>query len=564
MNILTLSNADKTITNSDIARESLTLTESLCSAATLKFGSCEASVLKLRIRTNDTVLNETFDVTMQEGSKVTSLGSFTVYNEKLTADRCYRDIEAYNAMYDILNAEVSDWYVSLEFPLTLKQFRDSFFEQVGIEQEEATLPNDAMTVEKTIDPSYLSGKDVITSICELNGCFGQVGRDGIFHYSTLEVIRKGLVPALNLFPSSSLHPSQNNADYDFRKEYKDCSFSDFTTALIDKLQIRQDRDDIGAIVGTGTNCYIVQGNFLLYGKNADDLQAVANNLLPAISNIAYTPIKASIQGQAEMIVGEIVKLNTSQGSVFSYVLKRTLKGIQSLNDSIVADGSEYQSEQVGSINNEIIQLRGKTNKLVRNVDGLTSEIYDAETGTSRITQNATAITTKVSKDSIVSEINQTAEAVTISASKIDLNGLVTATEFTTKFATISELNSATARISSLESDHVTTQQLNAVSGTVSTLSGEVASLGTVVANKIDSTTVYAQFMEVTNWVEAGYIKASKISASSITSIISNASSIRVKYLDIDGSKIRMNDGKTELTLIQATVGGKSRYILATA
>ena len=47
---------------------------------------------------------------------------------------------------------------------------------------------------------------------------------------------------------------------------------------------------------------------------------------------------------------------------------------------------------------------------------------------SRVTQTAEALSSKVSKGSVISEINQSAESVSIAASKINLNGAVTANE----------------------------------------------------------------------------------------------------------------------------------------
>lgn len=54
------------------------------------------------------------------------MGVYKVDSDVPTADRRYRDIVAYDAMYDILNAEVSGWYNSLTFPMTLRQFRTAF------------------------------------------------------------------------------------------------------------------------------------------------------------------------------------------------------------------------------------------------------------------------------------------------------------------------------------------------------------------------------------------------------------------------------------------------------
>lgn len=54
--------------------------------------------------------------------------------------------------------------------------------------------------------------------------------------------------------------------------------------------------------------------------------------------------------------------------------------------------------------------------------GLKKKLSEAE---SKITQNATAIESKVSKDGVISSINQTPESVTIDANKINLQGQVT-------------------------------------------------------------------------------------------------------------------------------------------
>ena len=75
---------------------------------------------------------------------------------------------------------------------------------------------------------------------------------------------------------------------------------------------------------------------------------------------------------------------------------------------------------------------GKTNELTRTVEETQSTITqildptDPTSLQSQITQNAQAITLKVSKGEVISSINQSAEAVTIDANRINLNGAVTA------------------------------------------------------------------------------------------------------------------------------------------
>ena len=48
--------------------------------------------------------------------------------------------------------------------------------------------------------SELSGKDVITAICEINGCFGHIDRNGKFQWLYLEQDIQGLYPANDLYP----------------------------------------------------------------------------------------------------------------------------------------------------------------------------------------------------------------------------------------------------------------------------------------------------------------------------------------------------------------------------
>ena len=118
-----------------------------------------------------------------------------------------------------------------------------------------------------------------------------------------------------------------------------------------------------------------------------------------------------------------------QGIIETYILERTMKGIQGLIDTYEANGNETYLENVNSVQKSIIQLQGKTNKLIRTVDETTSRIESVnESLSSEIKQTTEQISTKVSKGSVISEINQTAETVKISASKIDLAGYVTVTD----------------------------------------------------------------------------------------------------------------------------------------
>lgn len=394
------------ITNEDLFDQSLTLEESLCSESELRFGSCEASVLKFKVANIVTPMKNKWITAKMvlEGHNDTPfvIGKYKVIEDEVTADRQWREIVAYDALHDIINAdatEVAAWYNSLlpdkDDWITMRSFRTSFMRHFGIEQKEIKLVNDYAKVERTIEPSEMSGLDIITAICEINGCFGHIGRDGKFHYIYLPQAIQGLYPANDLCPDHAPDylPWQQRTGHLYPQDPKGTKiggngtyigqpkYSDFLCKTIDKLQIRQEENDIGVIVGRdGNNCYIIEDNFLVYGKGSEELCAIANNILSKITTITYRPFNAEAKGNLCLEVGDPIRLNTKYELIESYILQRTLKGIQALRDSYVAEGVETYKERVIGIHKSIIQLKGKSNILERTIEETRLEMTDIEAG----------------------------------------------------------------------------------------------------------------------------------------------------------------------------------------
>jgi len=421
---LTIETDDKTtkITNVELHQEQFELTESICSESELTIGSCEAAVLKFTVSniflpmkgkmiTVKTVIDNNTANPFQ-------IGRYKVYSDTPTADRTKRDIVAYDSLYDVINADVAGWYNTLlpekDSTTTMKAFRDSFFGYFGIEQANVQLANDDMKVEKTVEPEELSGATVLNCICEINGCFGHIGRDGRFHYIYLEQEIQGLYPRNDLYPEDDLYPREPKSMRIGKNLYISAQYEDFLVKTIDKLQIRKEEDDIGVIVGSGTNAYVIQDNFLVYGKGSEELTGIANNIYGKIRGIIYRPFSADCKGNPCIEVGDAVRLPTKYEIIESYVLKRTLKGIQALRDEYEATGEEYRSTQVNSVHKSIIQLKGKTNVLTRTIEETNSKITDVESGlSSEIKQTATDIRAEVKNtaDGLSSSIQQNAESI---------------------------------------------------------------------------------------------------------------------------------------------------------
>lgn len=409
-----------TIKNANIVSEEMSLEKSLCSETNLRYGRCEAACFKVRIAdinhdftgewltvTQDVVTDsEGYLLTQngqylltEDGFKIklkseqideasATYGRFRVHSDKPSNDRRWRDLTCYDIMYDILNADVISWYNGLTFPMTLKNLRDSFFTYLGITQETTTLINDSFVTPGGFSVGgSLSGKTVIESICELNGVFGQITGDGKFEYISLA------------------SPETLTLDY-----YVDGtgSYEDYVTDAVTGINAKGTTNDVGTIVGTDTNLYIIANNPLIYGtEGTTALTTALNTLLRHITAIQFRPFKVTTYGNPMLPLGTQITLNTKNQIIVSYVVSKELNGIQSLKDTISATSDKHQPTAVNSPVTEIKRSQGKIHELEINVDGLTSRVTATETNLSNnysttnqmntaIQQSASAITTQVS------------------------------------------------------------------------------------------------------------------------------------------------------------------------
>lgn len=412
--VISVVGTNQKIDNSMLEIGTFALEESLCSESELKFGACEANCVKFTARnTAGNIIGKTISIeeTLDGDSEnPMPYGVFKVASDVPTADRTKRQITAYDAMYDIINTDVKSWYAGLSFPMTLKQFRNSFFAYLGIAQVETSLANDSMTVNKTIvatqtddssavtEESAISGKTVVTAICEINGCFGNINRNGKFEYVFLKAITSALYPAEDLFPSDNLFPSDANTE-SMTGHYITFDYEDFQSKEITQLEIKTSEDNAGAIVGTAGNNYSITGNFLVSDKTGAELEQIANNLLPIMKQAVYTPIKScTCVGNPCLTLGEPIRFNTTREIVETYLLQRTLTGVQSKRDSISAQGTQTHSAKVNSIRDTIESVERRTGKLERNADHLQSTYEDLEKQTSsKFEQTAESISAEVNR-----------------------------------------------------------------------------------------------------------------------------------------------------------------------
>lgn len=351
-----------TVPQDEVYYESMTLDEAIFDSDSFEVVGCIASQFTVSIRdSGENLKGERIVVTISLVDVADStIPLFYGYVDTVDreAQKKMQKITAYDALYSIGNTEIASWYNGLTFPITLGDFRNSLFTYIGLTQETVTLPNDSITINKEYNSNTMKAISVIKSLCQINGCFGMMNRTGTFEYRYLDT--DGTSEAVSF--------------------YRDIDYKDYVVNPIDRLTIRQSTDDAGVTIGTGANQYIIQGNMFTYNLEPTVVYNIATNIYSYLADIEYIPFSAKNNGYPWIEVGDNCVLDysvydfdnsTPQQSVYKDVtvvaMKRSMRGIQSLQDEYSAEGQELQREFVSDISVELDVLQQTVDELVKNL-----------------------------------------------------------------------------------------------------------------------------------------------------------------------------------------------------
>ena len=376
------------IAATNIVANTTKLIQSISDAEQLKYGSVEPSMFEIQIA------QDTAQVERVEASAIAGMGrgkiwdcaqgkKLTVYIKKGIIEHSaeffiksikgegttkFKTITAYDAL-SLFDKNVAEWYNGLNFnSLTLKAFRESLCTYCGVGFESVTLPNDSMTISRTMSATSITGREILAQCCELCGCWPKIDLWGT---NKLKWVTLGAT-SCETFDYSQY-------DYTFRP---DSTREEYDCKGINAVIIRATDDDVGGHYPATVqdNPYIIQGNFLCFGKSTAELTTIAQNIYNKIANKPYRPHKTVITGRPYLEPGDkvTVKFADGNGGTFdTYILKRTMTGEAALLDTYEAKGEKEHREQYG-ISQQIQQIQGRTNELTRTVDETVNTITRIE------------------------------------------------------------------------------------------------------------------------------------------------------------------------------------------
>ena len=305
---------------------------------------------------------------------------------------------------------------------TLKKLRESLLNHLNIPFIEQDLINDDITIERTFDTSdtgEIIGTDILKYICELNAGFGKINRDGKFE--VIQLTSAGLYPEETLYPSEDLYPEESNYELLSAEEneanYISVAYEEYETEAITGIIVKSNSDNIGQVVGTKDNAYILTGNPLIYNKTLEDLTKIGQNIFAKIKGITYRPNTTTLEGLPYLETGDYYILTKNNDDVSSPIFTRTLVGVQALKDTFESKGNKLRVNE-DSQTSEIMTLQSRMLKIQKGVDGLLIEVTDLDENTSsRFEQTASKIEEEVTRASnaegeLSGRITVTADAIT--------------------------------------------------------------------------------------------------------------------------------------------------------
>ena len=390
------------------AIQSVTITECVNGAQELTLGSCCANMVEAKIIAPEGGLSiaagseiEVYKV--DDAGQRHKVGIFTT--EKPTRQSAnLLSITAYDRV-SWLDKDLTQWVAGLaDWPYDLHKFAWMVCAACDLELVNTEIPNGDYKV-KQFSADGITGRQLMQWIGEIAGRFCRATADGGIEFAwytpaaislcasaaTASYANETLtinIPGAEVTEGEEgiaiksknlqvLDDGEGNVTLVVPQYYfqNGLSFEDYSVAKIEKVQLRQNKEDVGTVypsnVAKKVNTYIITGNYLLTASTADDLKPVAQVLYDHLADVTYTPCKISIPTSLLIHAGDIVQITDRNGNnITAYVMTKTQSGQK---DTLECTGSARRDSSSAVNNQSYEALEGKVLNLRVDVDGIKVE-----------------------------------------------------------------------------------------------------------------------------------------------------------------------------------------------
>lgn len=292
----------------------------------------------------------------------------TYYAEKPTTPAPgRRRVLAYDSVTK-LDTDLSDWLLSLsDWPYTLESFAHMVAQACGL-----TLTGDLVNADYLVQPFQgrgVTGRQLMQWVCQAGCRFCRAEPDG--------TLRLGWIADSGI----ALSPQGENFYFAGMEQ------ADYSLAPIDGVQISLTAQDVGVQhPENAQNALCIRGNYLLSGCD----ESTAQNILEALGDLNFTP--CTLETTTTIAPGEVFQVDgfTALAMTVEDCLGRyrvTCTGTATRTDASNVVRSDYRA-----LNGRILEL----DLGLQGVNSRMAEFSDSTVAVSRLTQDVSAITGRVS------------------------------------------------------------------------------------------------------------------------------------------------------------------------
>lgn len=383
---------DNIIQNSNIVFESMRLTQALCDDPDLKFGGAISSSFEIDTFGIEDLTGRYITVDLEqknlmptypgehclpgevypgntEYSESFSIFSGEVHSCELSKNYITRHVVAYDRFYWRGNINCGEWYSdktnsfwhapsgSNLYYTTVYELRKALCDHYRIIEEYPAdvLPADSMDIEPV--PGKITVGELLQALCELSGVFCVLNGNGNIEYHTIS-------------ENSDITAIRKPGTENYGFNYSDCDYKEFEKWYTG-IAFRDDTGK-GHWYGLSQNnsFYVLDGNVIVDSYNNYtswniEMQEIDwHNLMKYLRFSAYTPMNLKAPYRPWVELGDKITFQVhsyisdgnggyvdSPKTVTSYVLSRTITGIQAMTDEFTANAENVMYDENSVFNN---------------------------------------------------------------------------------------------------------------------------------------------------------------------------------------------------------------------
>lgn len=453
----------------------LSIEEILCEK-NIEFGAFNASKFEVQLYDFGDISNEAIEVYQLDNGIKKAIFTGIVDSCKKDSNGYYRDIVAYDSVYEKRDINIATWWNEFwknKTTSNLKELRTNLLNYLHITYINKDLFNDNLTFEKPADFDSIPFGTMLQAICQLQLCFPHVNRIGSLEFITL---------------STNKDEAITISESEFEKG--NTTFEAYSTHVITRVQIYNGSNELVGIAGLEGNNYTISDNLFITAFNTEEVNTIAGNILNQLKDISLTPVEVSmLQSNLDFKLGDYVKV----GNVYSYIMTNSMSGIQLVEQTLKADADEYFSETTAYDAN-IQYYKDKINQVahIMETDYLKTSVADIK----YLSVDKQSVIEANIKEAVIQEADikyATIENEKVINSKID--------NLEVRYAEVITLNADVANIKTLmfgsaSGGSLTTEFSNSVVSLIGDAQIKSAMIESIAADKITSGKIYTNLVEI--------------------------------------------------------------------